>query len=139
MIALDTDVLTLVLYGDPILTARLNTIPTAEQTVPAIVLGELFRGRLAAIRQAEAGKGNLTLAAAYELFTQSCAAVCGFCILPFSPPAEQLVVSWKSLRLRVGMQDQRIAASCIIHGATLVTRNARDYIQVPGLSLDVWN
>jgi len=42
MIALDTDVLTLVLYGDPILTARLNTIPTAEQTVPAIVLVNCF-------------------------------------------------------------------------------------------------
>jgi predicted nucleic acid-binding protein len=33
----------------------------------------------------------------------------------------------------------RIAAICIDHDATLVTRNARDYARIPGLTLDVWN
>ena len=40
-------------------------------------------------------------------------------------------------RLRVGTRDLRIAAVCIVHGATLVTHNARDYAQLPGLTFDV--
>lgn len=35
--------------------------------------------------------------------------------------------------------DMRSAAICIVHGATLATRNARDYAQLPGLTFDVWN
>ena len=42
-------------------------------------------------------------------------------------------------KIRVGTQDLRIAAIATAHNATLVTRNARDYQLVPGLTLDVWN
>ena len=139
MIALDTDILTLVLHGHGALQTRLDAVPIAEQGVPIVVLDELFRGRLAAIRQAEAGMGKLILPEAYERFQRTATDARKYVLLPFSPPAEQLVQSWKRMKLRVGMKDLRIAAIAIIHGAKLVTRNGRDFALVPGLNLEVWN
>ena len=52
--------------------------------------------------------------------------------------SKQLVASWRAARIRVKPMDMRIAAIAIHAGATLVTRNARDFRLIPGLSLDVW-
>ncbi|HUR55028.1 MAG TPA: type II toxin-antitoxin system VapC family toxin [Gemmataceae bacterium] len=139
MIALDTDVMTMVLHGHAPTVARLASIPTADQGVPVIVLGELLRGRLAAIRQTEAGKGSVTLPQAYELFARTVADASRYAVLPFTPGAESLFKQWKRAKVKVGTQDMQIAAICTDLGATLVTRNARDYAQIPGFTFDVWN
>jgi predicted nucleic acid-binding protein len=100
MTALDTDVLTHILYGDAALTARLNAVPIAEQSVPIVVLDEILRGCLAAVRQAEAGKGSLT--DAYKRLEQTVRDSRKFELLPFTTPAELLVATWKKQKLRVG-------------------------------------
>jgi predicted nucleic acid-binding protein len=38
----------------------------------------------------------------------------------------------------VPAHDLWIAATCIAHGHTLVTTNARDFERIPGLALEVW-
>jgi tRNA(fMet)-specific endonuclease VapC len=139
LIALDTDILTDVLYGDPVLTARLATIPIHEQSVPVVVVEEIIRGRFNVIRQAEAGRGRVSLEEAYERFQQSVTDTRAYTILPFTAAAAALVAAWKQQRIRVATHDMRIAAICIVHGATLITRNARDYAKIPGLTFDVWN
>ena len=68
MIAFDSDVLSLILLGDPQILNRLSQIPPSEQAVPVIVVEEIIRGRLNSIRQAEAGKSKLSVMRAYELF-----------------------------------------------------------------------
>lgn len=35
--------------------------------------------------------------------------------------------------------DLRIAAICVSHATKLVTRNLRDFAQVPDLAFEVWN
>jgi tRNA(fMet)-specific endonuclease VapC len=40
---------------------------------------------------------------------------------------------------KVGTRDLRIASITLELQATLVTRNARDFNEVPGLKLDIWN
>ena len=37
------------------------------------------------------------------------------------------------------LTDAAHIAICIVHGVTLITRNAQDYTQIPGLTFDVWN
>ena len=38
----------------------------------------------------------------------------------------------------IGVHDSWIAAQCIEHGLTLVTRNVREFNRVPGLSVEQW-
>jgi tRNA(fMet)-specific endonuclease VapC len=113
-------------------------IDPAEQAVPIVVIEEIIRGRFAVIRQAEAGKGRVDLPAAYDLFEESFRALAQLRSLPYTAAAETLFQSLRKAKIRVGTRDLRIAAICIVHGATLVTRNARDYALIPGLTLDVW-
>jgi tRNA(fMet)-specific endonuclease VapC len=130
MTAFDTDILSDIFRGDPALVARASLIDASLQVVPVVVVEEMLRGRFATIRSAEAGKGKITLPQAYELFEQSFRALAAFRTLAYTEPADKLVEAFKKRKIRVGTRDMRIAAICIVHGATLVTRNARDYAQV---------
>lgn len=138
MIAFDADVLTDILYGNLPLSQRAAQTPVQEQAVPIVVVEEILRGRLNAIRQAEAGKAKLTVPRAYELFEATLSAFRHVVILPYTSGAEELYQQWRVQKIRVGTHDLRIAATCIIHSATLITRNRRHFEQVPGLSLEVW-
>lgn len=139
MTAFDTDVLSDIIRGNARVIARLGQVDPADRAVPAVAAGEVLRGWLAVVRQAEAGKGKTTLGQAYANLTLSIEAMARFRLLPYTPTADALYQQWRAAKLRVGSQDLRIAATCLDHEATLVTRNARDYAQVPGLTLGVWN
>jgi tRNA(fMet)-specific endonuclease VapC len=138
MIAFDTDVLSDLLARRPAILTRAVAVPTADQTVPIIVAEEVIRGRLNTVRQAEAGQGRVTLVAAYRRLEDDLIALRALRLLSYTDPADALFRQWRQQRLRVGTHDLRIAAIAVAHDATLVTRNARDYGQVPGLKLDVW-
>lgn len=48
---------------------------------------------------------------------------------------------WSELQRKghmIGLHDAWLAATCLAHGLRLITRNARELQQVPGLHLDVW-
>jgi tRNA(fMet)-specific endonuclease VapC len=139
MTAFDNDVLTDLLNGRADYQARLAAIPADQQCVPVVVAEEMIRGRLDSIRRAEAGRGPMSVIHAYDLFGRSILALHLMRLLPYTNAADALFQAWKPQKLRVGTHDLRIAAIAIAHGATLVSRNRRDYDRVPGLLLDVWN
>jgi tRNA(fMet)-specific endonuclease VapC len=138
MIAFDTDVFTDLLRGVPKIVERALAISPADQGISIVVAEEILRGRLNAVRQAEAGKLRITVASAYELLRESLSDFRRLAILPFTDHAESLFRQWRSQRIRVATHDLRIAAVCIDHGARLASRNRRDFDKVPGLEVEYW-
>ena len=138
MTAFDTNVLTEILLGNTSFTKRAADIPVHQQAVPVIVIEEVVRGRLSVIRQAEAGKYKISLERAYELFQETFTNARRLNILSYSDMAETLFREWRQQGIRVSTHDMRIAAICISHNARLVTRNRRDFEQIPGLTVEFW-
>ncbi len=139
MTAFDTDILSEILLANAVYTQQADLISAANKVIPVVALEEVLRGRLDAIRRAQAGRIRLSLDRAYDLFRDAIEDAQEYRILPYTPAADALFRQWRAAKIRVGTNDMRIAAICIVHGATLITRNARDYSQIPGLTFDVWN
>ena len=138
MTALDTDVLTRFLQGDPLIRQRVATVPPSDRAIPVVVVEEVLRGRFNQIRQAESGKTTMSLEKAYELFQSALADVASMRVLPYTASAHSLFNAWRAQKLKVGTHDLRIAAICVSCGVKLATRNQRDFAQVPGLALEIW-
>jgi tRNA(fMet)-specific endonuclease VapC len=139
MIAFDTDVLSLILLGQEPTVGRASAIPLAEQFVPIIAIEEILRGRLNAVRLAESGQGKLDIASSYRVLELTIFAFRGLNVLSYSPAAETLFQTWRQQKVRASTHDLRIAAICVTHGATLVSRNRRDFERVPGLTVEFWS
>ena len=138
MIAYDTDVLVELLKGHPTYAAKARAISKEKQFVPIVVVEEIQRGRLNSIRQAEAGKGGISLVRAYELYEQTFAALRSMPLLSYTRIADAQFQAWRQLKVRGSTHDLRIDAICVAYSAKLITRNRRDFEQLPGLSLEIW-
>lgn len=139
MRAFDADILSELFRGTAEYVQRAEAIPIEQQAVTIVVVEETLRGRLNVVRKAEAGKARVSLQRAYELLQDTIHYVEQFAILSYTDPAEHLYQSWRQQKLRVGTHDLRIAAICVAQGATLVSRNRRDFESVPGLSVEFWD
>jgi len=138
MTAFDTDVLTEILMGNPAFVQRARAIPRTQQAVPVVVVEEILRGRLEAIRRAESGKSAISIERSYELFSQTFSDFQDLPILSYTSEAESLYRQWRKDRIRISTHDLRIAAIAVAHSCTLVSRNRRDFDQVPGLEVEYW-
>ena len=59
-------------------------------------------------------------------------------ILPWDAEAAAQFRAFRAQGIRIGTMDLKIACICRAHDATLLTRNTRDFIQVPGLRFENW-
>jgi tRNA(fMet)-specific endonuclease VapC len=139
MKAFDTDILTEILKGNPAYAERIGNVPLEEQSAPVVAIEEILRGRLNIIRQAEAGKARISIDQAYHLFEQTLDAIRELKFLSLTSDAEALLQEWRKNKIRGSTHDLRIAASCVVHSATLVSRNRRDFEHIPGLSIEFWD
>jgi tRNA(fMet)-specific endonuclease VapC len=139
MKAFDTDVVSHFLMGTVAIAERVVSIPRDEQTVPIVVLEEIARGRLNIIRQAQQGKGRITIDVAYERFQKTLEDIRPFKILPYTSQAEVLFREWKKQKIRGDPLDLRIAAICVSHAVRLISRNRRDFEKIPGLLTEFWD
>ena len=139
MTIFDSDIFTDLVDEVPSVVARASAVPRDEQAIAIVSAGEVIRGQLNTVRQAEAGRGKVSLPDAYDFLLQAISDVASLRILPYTAAADSLFQAWRVAKVRIGTNDLRIAAIAIAHGATLATRNARDFTLVPGLLLEVWN
>lgn len=138
MKAFDSDVLSDLLRGRVDYWTRLSEIPLIEQTIPVIVAEEIVRGRLDVIRQAQAGKARVSIPQAYALFERTFADLRLQRLLAYNDSADQVFREWRQQGVRTPTNDLRIAATCVAHQGTLVSRNRKDFEGLSGLSVEFW-
>ena len=84
-------------------------------------------------------KGTQALARAYQRLADNVAVLSHFPILSFTETAITRFDELKRLKLGVKHMDLRIAAIVLVNGGTVVTRNLRDFRNVPGLAAEDWS
>ncbi len=132
---LDTDHYTFSQRGHPVVCARLANLTNTEVGITIITVEEQFRGRFAQIR---AARNEAETIAAYGWLEVAVKLLKGVQVFTYDERASQVYQSLRLLRLRGGTQDLRIAAITLAVGGILLTRNSRDFEQIPNLSFQDW-
>ena len=133
---LDTDHVTLHQHGHPTVVQRLLQLESADVAVTIITAEEQLRGRLDSVRRHSTSPRQVQ---AYAALQATLHYFQRLPILDFSQAAYDRFVELRHRRIRIGSQDLRIAAITLSVGGILVTRNQRDFAQVPGLTLEDWS
>ena len=133
---LDTDHVSLDQRGHPIVRARVQAAGSAQVAVSIITVEEQMRGWLAAIRATTTPQARVI---AYQRLRMAVEYFASFAVIDYTTKVEVLVSDMRKQGIRIGTQDLRIAAIAIVHGTILVTRNVRDFAQVPGLVIEDWS
>jgi tRNA(fMet)-specific endonuclease VapC len=133
---LDTDSLTL--YQDAHANVCRQVLLHANDTIATSVISveEQLSGWCAQLRQA---KSDARLEWAYGRLADNVRFLSRLTILRFALPAIRRYNQLRKQNLKLGKLDLRIAAVVLEEQATLVTRNSRDFKQVPGLQLEDWS
>jgi tRNA(fMet)-specific endonuclease VapC len=138
MIVLDSDILTLWTYDHKTVRERYDAVPHEETIgITAITRMEVLGGRTASVLKA-ADEEELRKAA--KRLQQVEKMLEDFQVLHVDEAAirhfETLRVNKKTRKM--GRADMLIACIALAHDALLVTRNLKDYKDVPGLRTENW-
>jgi tRNA(fMet)-specific endonuclease VapC len=133
---LDTDHLTLLDHAHPLVMQHIAMQSSGDAGLPVVTVEEYVRGRLAALAQAKDGATRILR---YSWFAETLELIQQYPIIRFDQTAEDQYQHLRVMRLRIGTRDQKIAAIALANKVTLVTRNQRDFGQVPGLILVDWS
>lgn len=132
---LDTDHISLYQKLHPQVTVRIKATEGQDLAVTIISAEEQLRGWFDAIRQANSGE---RLQWAYLGLRQGIKYFNTIRVLDFSQGALNRYLALREAKIRIGTQDLRIAAIVLSLNGTLITRNRRDFVQVPGLKIEDW-
>jgi tRNA(fMet)-specific endonuclease VapC len=138
MLILDTDHLSLWFRGNSSVRAR--AIQSAQEVVITIIsVQEVFNGWMGRLNNLSPEANLIT---EYENLWQAVDCIRDFPILKFDADADsqyvQLLQTNPPLRKKRLRQDMRIAAIALSRDAVVITRNRRDFEQVPGLRVEDW-
>jgi tRNA(fMet)-specific endonuclease VapC len=138
MYVLDTDTLNLVFRGHSQVMARRSKVPSTDIAISVITKIELLQGRFSFLLKAATAA---ELRRAQQLLEQTEQALATISqILPIGNAAadefDRLRAN-KKLK-KIGRADLLIAAITMASKATLVSRNLKDFREVPGLQVENW-
>ncbi len=135
LFVLDTDILSLYAGGVEPARSRIDPHDPAELAITVITVEEQMSGWYDYIRRhagpARQARGYANLASTVRFLGR-------WHILPYAEADIARFNALLGLKLNVRRNDLRIAAIALAAGATLVTRNARDFSRVPGLIHENW-
>lgn len=133
---LDTDTFQLFQDDHPLVVARVLAIAPSDRAISVVTVEEQLSGWYAQLRQAKQPERLLW---AYRRLAATTRFLARVQIVDFEEAALQRYEGLKKSKLKIGTNDLRIAASVLARSAILVTRNMRDFQQVPGLHLEDWS
>jgi tRNA(fMet)-specific endonuclease VapC len=133
---LDTDTVSLYQHGHPQVCAGVADHPSGAVVISVMTVEEQLSGWYSELRRA---KKAPQLAAIYERMAKTVRFYAALPILSFTEQAIACYDDLKRRRIRIGKTDLRIAAIALEHDAVVVTRNSRDFKQVPGLTVEDWS
>jgi tRNA(fMet)-specific endonuclease VapC len=133
---LDTDTVQLYQDENPKVVSRVLAVAPTERAISVVTVEEQLSGWYTQLRQT---KRPERLAWAYRRLAATVRFLARVEIVDFDEPAIHRYEQLKKLKLKVRKMDLRIAATVLERGAILVTRNVRDFKQVPGLRIEDWS
>jgi tRNA(fMet)-specific endonuclease VapC len=133
---LDTDILSLLQAGHATVLKNVAARPQKDIAISVVSVEEQLSGWYTLLRQA---KQNDKVAFAYLQLARSVRSLSTLTILDYDLPCIHRYDSLRKQKLNVRKMDLRIAAIVLEQNATLVTRNAQDFKQVPGLTFVDWS
>src|SRR5262249_41135054 len=116
---LDTDMLQLFQDGNEAVVAHVRAVAPSDRAISVVTVEEQLSGWYTQLRQAKTPE---RLAWAYRRLAETVRFLVRLELLDFDDQAIQRYAELKSLKLKVGKMDLRIAATVLEHDATLVTR-----------------
>lgn len=139
MLILDTDHLSLIDQDTREafnLGRRLASMPPGEVAVTIITYEEQMRGWLAYVARANSPVRQIE---AYQRLRLHIERFRHISLIDYDAGSVERYERLRQSRIRIGTQDLKIAAICLAHDATLLTRNLRDFQKVPGLRAEDWS
>jgi tRNA(fMet)-specific endonuclease VapC len=133
---LDTDHISLLQRNHPLVLSKLRAIPIENRAVTVISVSEQVQGRLAVISQA---RTELAAARGFERLQETISFFHAVNVILYDAETTKIFERLRKQGVRIGTQDLRIASIAIHRDAMLVTRNTRDFRQVPDLQLTDWS
>ena len=139
MIILDTDCVSLLQRENILLGSRLqenlDRFPTEEIFTTIITFEEQMRGWLSFVAKSKTLEQQIyaydKLHSFLNNFRQSL-------VLDFDENAAEIYKNLKSQKVRIGSMDLKIASIAISRKAILVSRNLKDFEEVPNLVVNDW-
>ena len=118
-----------------ILSARIAQHPPADLALSIVSFHEQVLGCHSYIARA---RHSADLVRGYSMLGRLLSDYAAVAVLPFDAAAAARSDALVAQRLRVATMDLRIASIALAHGLILLSRNTRDFRQVPGLVTEDW-
>ena len=137
ILVLDTDHLVELDRGSSQGAALQRKLEDAGDEVATTIISaeEQFRGWLAQIHRQRDPHEQI---ATYQRLQRRIAFFAAWHVLPWDTDAADILQGLRRQRVRIGTMDLKIASIVLAHNATLLSRNLRDFQQVPNLRVEDW-
>lgn len=100
-----------------------------------ITVEEVMRGWMAAIRRIHDPRQQIS---AYARLQHLFRFFATWNVLAWDAGAADEFAALKQAQTRIGTMDLKIASICLANNATLLSRNSKDFDNVPGLRVEDW-